>query len=371
MTVEKLYAIAARPSRRIIGLMSGTSLDGLDIAVCNISGYGKETRIVLEHFATKEYSAEQKEKIRKVFAKPGGRLEDITLLNAWIGSLHAGMVNDLLKEKGINKEDIDLVASHGQTVFHAPASAGYDMNSTLQLGDGDHVAVGTGIITISDFRQKHIAKGGEGAPLAIYGDEIIFNDDRPAVLLNIGGISNFTFLDKDGGSITTDCGPGNALMDIHAWGAFQKNCDEGGNIGSKGKVSYPLLNALLDHPFFSLPFPKSTGIELFNRAFLDDAIKKAGTALSDEDVMATLSAFTAEAVSIALKATGAHGKLFISGGGVHNKTLVDRIQKLPGLHAGNIEEKGITADSKEAVLFAILANELIGGGLTMGKISFP
>ena len=371
MTIEKLYAISKKPSHRIIGLMSGTSLDGLHIAVCNLSGFGRDTQIDLEHFATINYSDDQRSMIKKVFAKPEGRLEDVCILNAWIGKMHGGMVSDFLKEKRIPKEEIDLIASHGQTVFHAPAAAGFDLNSTLQLGDGDHIAVETGIITISDFRQKDVAKGGEGAPLAIYGDEIIFSKDRPVVLLNIGGISNYTFLDKEGKSITTDCGPGNALMDIFSRDVFQMNCDEDGKIAAKGNVSYPLLNALLDHPFFKLPFPKSTGIELFNRTFLDDALKKAGTRMSNEEIMATLNAFTAEAISMAIKATGAHGNLFISGGGIHNKTLVESIQNLPGVHARNIEEKRITADAKEAVLFALLANEMLGGGLTLGKISFP
>ncbi len=371
MTISQLYTISQKTERRIIGLMSGTSLDGLDIASCIISGSGENTSVRLEHFETIPYSSEQKERIKRVFAKPDGRLDEVCNLNAWLGRLQADMVNQFLSAKDIANEDVDLIGSHGQTIFHAPASAGNEMNATLQIGDGDHIASGTGIITISDFRQKDVAKGGEGAPLAIYGDEIIFHDERPAVLLNIGGISNFTFLGADGKNITTDCGPGNTLLDLYANDNFQLNCDEGGKIAARGKVSYALLKALLDHPFFSKPFPKSTGIELFNRDFLDHALKSAGAGLNNEDVMATLNALTAEAISIALKATGAHGNLFISGGGIHNKTLVDQISKLPGIHVKSIEEKGITADSKEAVLFAILANELVCGGLRMGKISFP
>ena len=123
MTIEKLYAISKKPSHRIIGLMSGTSLDGLDIAVCNLSGFGRDTQIDLEHFATINYSDDQRSMIKKVFAKPEGRLEDVCILNAWIGKMHGGMVSDFLKEKRIRKEEIDLIASHGQTVFHAPAAA--------------------------------------------------------------------------------------------------------------------------------------------------------------------------------------------------------------------------------------------------------
>ena len=195
--LSRLFKIAARKDRHIIGLMSGTSLDGLDVALCKLSGDGLQTRIKLLEFVTVPYSNEVKSKILEVFAKRKVDFEKLCILNGWMGSLHGKMILTCLKRWACNPKKIDLIASHGQTVFHAPAFLHPEeaINATLQIGDGDHIAVSTGIITVSDFRQKHIAKGGEGAPLAVYGDYLLLSHKTEnRVLLNIGGIGNFTFL---------------------------------------------------------------------------------------------------------------------------------------------------------------------------------
>ena len=176
--IEKLHAIAAKDYRRIIGLMSGTSVDGLDIAVCGFIGNGMDTAITVEHFKTVSYDDDFKKEIKSVFSIKQVDLEKLCLLNPWVALQQAKMINDSLKEWGIKNEAIDVIASHGQTIYHAPLSLHKQQkfgNATLQIGDGDHLAVATGIITISDFRQKHIAAGGEGAPLAVYGDYLIFS----------------------------------------------------------------------------------------------------------------------------------------------------------------------------------------------------
>ncbi|MCS6809421.1 MAG: anhydro-N-acetylmuramic acid kinase, partial [Bacteroidota bacterium] len=178
-----LFTIARKPERRIIGLMSGTSLDGLDIAVCRIAGSGGDTNVAVEQFTTVPYSEDIKQAIRTVFAKEYVDFQFLTLLHAWLGRLHGTMILASLRAWGIAPHDIDCIASHGQTVMHAPQSLhkhynfpdGGFPNATLQIGDGDHIAVTTGILTLSDFRQKHIAAGGEGAPLAVYGDYCIFS----------------------------------------------------------------------------------------------------------------------------------------------------------------------------------------------------
>jgi anhydro-N-acetylmuramic acid kinase len=198
--IEHLYQIANKAERTIIGLMSGTSFDGLDIALCRFNGSGLQTNIRVTNFTTKDYQHDFKEKLKAVFAKKNADLEQITLLNELIGTYYGELIIDALKEWGINIEEIDLIASHGQTIFHAPKHQhkipGYP-NGTLQIGDGDHLAVKIGIITLSDFRQKHIAAGGEGAPLAVYGDYLLFaSETEHRVMLNIGGIANFTFLPK-------------------------------------------------------------------------------------------------------------------------------------------------------------------------------
>lgn len=212
--LDHLFTIAQKPQRRIIGLMSGTSLDGLDVALCRLEGSGAATQVQVEQFATVPYTEAVKTEIRRVFAKSTIAFEHLCLLNPWLGLLHADMVLDCLRTWQIAPQQVDCIASHGQTVFHAPRSQHGKPdfpNATLQIGDGDHVAVRTGILTISDFRQKHVAAGGEGAPLAVYGDYLLFSKaDEDRILLNMGGIANFTFLPGSldvGAMFSTDVGP--------------------------------------------------------------------------------------------------------------------------------------------------------------------
>ncbi len=218
--IANLYHIASKPNRIIIGLMSGTSVDGLDIALCVFSGTGIDSHIELKKFETISYNKDFKEEISSVFSKKMVDLERLCLLNAWVAVQHGEMILSCLKKWNTNPREVDIVASHGQTIFHAPKSLHGNSkfgNATLQIGDGDHLACKTGIITISDFRQKHIAAGGEGAPLAAYGDFLIFSKkDENRIMLNIGGIANFTFLPGNINAdevFCTDTGPGNTLMD--------------------------------------------------------------------------------------------------------------------------------------------------------------
>lgn len=395
--IQKLYDISRKSKRRIVGLMSGTSVDGLDIALCNFIGSGMETTVVVENFVTIPFGIEMKEAVKSVFSKEMVSEETVCLLNPWIALEHAKLVNLCLKDWGIKNEEVDLIASHGQTIYHAPKTLHKKLkyeNATLQIGDGDHLAYSTGIITISDFRQKHIAAGGEGAPLAVYGDFLIFS--KPGanrVMLNMGGIANFTYLtgDMDVNKVfSTDTGPGNTLMDAYmqqqTTGYF---FDEDAKLAKQGRVHDGLLLALKAHPFFDQEFPKTTGPELFNLQYLEEAKLSAGIMdLSVQDTMATLNRFSAETIAEAiLKATRSSSDYFIyaSGGGMHNPLLMRHIKELlPGIIIETTASLGVHPDAKEAVLFAILANECICGGnttignikagipsVTLGKISFP
>jgi anhydro-N-acetylmuramic acid kinase len=395
--IEKLCAIASKPERIIIGLMSGTSLDGLDIALCRFTGEGKKTQLSLLQFHTEPYDASIREEVKSVFSKHQVSLEKVCLLNAWIGKMHADLILRFLTYWKIKPSEVDLIASHGQTIFHAPKSLHKQNkfgNATLQIGDGDHIAVGTGIITLSDFRQKHIAAGGEGAPLASYGDFLIFSkagEDR--IMLNIGGIANFTFLpgtlDADK-VFSSDVGPGNTMMDAFIQKNFpEKFYDKNADFARAGEISEPLLIALKDNPFFDQPFPKTTGPELFNLSYLDHAQQKSGTELlSEADVMATLNRFAADMIVNAIKSVVAiNGNIMIysSGGGMHNPLLMENIKiQLPKATLKTTFELGINPDAKEAVLFATLANECVCDGgvkygsgkngipsVSMGKVSFP
>jgi anhydro-N-acetylmuramic acid kinase len=395
--IEALYSISNKPSRKIIGLMSGTSLDGLDVALCEVMNSGLQTSIKLLQFETVTFTNDFKNEVKEIFSKKNIDLEKLTLLNPWIAQQHATLINSLLQKWGINKEEVDLIASHGQTIYHAPKSLHQQSkfnNATLQIGDGDHLAIATGIITLSDFRQKHIAAGGEGAPLAVYGDYLIFgkqNEDR--ILLNIGGIANFTYLPGNMSSaeiFSTDTGPGNTMMDALTQQQFtNKHFDENAAIALLGNINIDLLNALKQHNFFDKPFPKTTGPELFNLNYLQQAKEKSSTQkISVEDTMATLNKLSADTIVDAVKKTTDSTKtykIFSSGGGMHNPLLMQHIKAaLPNFIFDTTDALQINPDAKEAVLFAILANECVCGDgsylqkgingmpvVSMGKISFP
>ncbi len=395
--IEKLYTIANKPERLIIGLMSGTSLDGLDVALCRFSGNGQHTKVELLRFKTIDYDNAFKEEIKSIFAKKNGGLEKLCLLNPWVGLVHGKMLLTCLKSWNMEPSQIDLIASHGQTIYHAPKiQHGQTVfgNATLQIGDGDHIAVSTGILTISDFRQKHIAAGGEGAPLAAYGDFLIFSKQGESrIMLNIGGIANFTYLP---GSLnaeevfSTDVGPGNTMMDAFIQKSMPEKCfDENADLAKRGNVNESLLHALKQHSFFDQPFPKTTGPELFNLEYLENANKIAGTSeIRMEDTMATLNRFTSDMIVFALNSDLIKDKNFTvysSGGGIHNPVLMENIKRqLKNCTFLTTADLGIQPDAKEAVLFATLANECICGSqinygsgsngmptVSMGKISFP
>lgn len=392
--LQRLFTIAQKPVRRIIGLMSGTSLDGLDVALCAISGSGMDTRVTLEYFDTVPYPVAVKDEIRKVFAKDMISFQQLCLLNPWLADLHAQWILECLQKWNITPKEVDLIASHGQTVYHSPKilhRLAEFPNATLQIVDGDHIAVKTGIITLSDFRQKHIAAGGEGAPLALYGDYCLFSEKgEDRIMLNMGGIANFTFLPGDldpSGVFVTDTGPGNTLLDAFAREYFGVEYDKDALFAKQGTVHESLLAALKNDPFFKEPFPRTTGPELFSRSYVKRAQELSDTnSLSAYDVMATLTRFSADTITDALKSVLQEGRdyaVYVSGGGAHNPLLTGWIrEKLPRLQLHTTGELGIAGDAKEAVLFAILANEAINGegidfgkpgmpAITMGKLSFP
>lgn len=377
--------------------MSGTSVDGLDIALCRISGAGMDTRIQLREFTTIPYQPAFKAAIANVFSKKMVDLQQLCLLNGWIAEQHAALILQALSGWNIPTSEIDLIASHGQTIFHAPKSLHQlpDFgNGTLQLGDGDHLAVRTGILTLSDFRQKHIAGGGEGAPLAAYGDYLIFSKKgENRIMLNIGGIANFTFLPGDLNPdhvFCTDTGTGNTLMDAFIQQVYPGTYyDADATVALQGSINEQLLAALLDHPFFSQGFPKTTGPELFNLAYLSAAQQQSGTtSISDFDTMATLNRFSAEGIARAINTQVKEldqYHFYVSGGGMHNPLLMKNLLALlPGVQFKPTTVLQINPDAKEAVLFAVLANEWLTGGrvqygegrngiptVSMGKLSFP
>jgi anhydro-N-acetylmuramic acid kinase len=399
-SIKKLARIAEKESRTVIGLMSGTSLDGLDIALCEIEGSGPETEVSLLKFITRPYLKKDREKLRKVTSVDEVSLKDLCYVHTWLGQLHADMIVEALFEWGIKPEKVDCIGSHGQTIYHLPNrdlnGQETPMNSTLQVGDGDHIAVNTGILTVSDFRQKHTAFGGEGAPMAPLVDEWLFTDKKEhRILLNIGGIANYTFMPaaeaKELKKFSTDTGPGNTLIDAVMKSRFDKPFDKGGKFAASGNVIKPLLNKMLEDDWFKSEEEKSTGPEYFNLNWIKEKEELAGFSgsdISDKDMVATITELTARTIAESIRRhTPERFPLIIypSGGGAHNRYLMKRIESyFDQADMRAFAELGFSPDAKEAVIFAVLANEILAGygfnvstkygsdqNVHFGKISFP
>ena len=388
--IQKLFNLAKAPSRTILGLMSGTSLDGLDMALCRFTGAGTHTVVELLHFETANYSSDFVEQIRKVFAKDMAPLPLLAQLNEWVALEHARLINQTLAAWGVPNGLVDCVASHGQTVMHSPKRLHQNPsmpNATLQIGDGDHLAVHTGILTLSDFRQKHLAHGGEAAPLALYGDYLLFSSENEnRVLVNIGGIANFTWLPAHQNFqevFATDTGPGNTLLDAFTQKHFGLAYDADASLAKQGKVEKDLLKNLKSHPYFTETVPKTTGPELFNLDYISRSY--AGKDYLPKDVLATLARFTAETLveEIERSVPEKEFSLYLSGGGAHNPLVVEYMKELlPNIPFAPMARLGIDGDAKEAVLFAALANETLAGEhgfvspldlnkkMFLGKVSF-
>lgn len=380
-----LAQIANKPSRKILGLMSGTSLDGLDMVLCELEGTGTQTKATILAYETKNYTKKLKIELQSFAYRASTPQYQVSVLNAQLGRLFGKYVIDFLKKHKIDAQEVDLIASHGQTMYHAPSFLKTKPNSTLQIADADHIAYITGIPVVSDFRQKHIAAGGEGAPLSCYADHLLFHKkDCKRLFLNIGGISNFTLLDGSldwKNLLTGDLGPGNTLIDRFVKLNYSDlDFDQDGMISSRGQVDQKSLYRLLDNSFFEKGFPKSTGQELFNERYV---LERISTQLDGDDLIATLAAFTYKAICKGFEKLDLDGaEIYVSGGGWYNPTLMKGLrQHCPTLQFKNIDELGVSADAKEGLLFSVLANEsYFGDGLylaesnsmiRLGKLSFP
>lgn len=384
--LQKLQKIAHKKERKIVGLMSGTSMDGLDIALCRFRGSGIETSFDLEAFVSKAYPDDLREELLSFATQKYLDPERLCLWHTHLAHIQAGYVREALKEWKQPVSGVDLLASHGQTLYHAPKSKhnNPDMpHTTFQMVDGDHMAAKTGIITICDFRQRDTARGNEGAPLAIYGDYLLFTHrEINRILINIGGIANFTWLPA-GTTIFPpsgfDTGPGNTLIDA-ATRKFYPGLryDKGGEIAASGTVDLQLLKRFKKHPYFSRPHPKTTGFEVFNMSWVEEVLSEYSSEPTPADLLATLTRLTAETLSDEIQKIlpdGETAEAFVSGGGAYNDTLMRELrQSLPSVSFYQSDELGVSADAKEALFFAALANEMICGSdtrLHFGKIALP
>jgi len=334
-----------------IGMLSGTSRDGVDAVLVNFS----HDKMEILHAVCTPYPTAIKATLDQLIETGAPPSDEVaTLLDENLGRFFARTAQNLLRDTGMETCDIHAIGSHGQTVWHQPD--GYNP-VTIQLGKPELIAKGTSSTVVADFRSADLKAGGQGAPLAPLLHQRLFQSKTEnRAVLNLGGIANLTFLPASGGVSGFDCGPGNCLMDMWTRRHLQKDYDNNGNWASKGIIDTELLEKLLDDPYLKLPPPKSTGLEYFNIHWLDS--KLAGSATEPVDVQCTLAEFTAVSIANCFPHPNSARRLLVCGGGAHNAYLMRRIAaSLPNVIVESTNRYGVDPDWVEGLLFAWLARE--------------
>ena len=357
---------------RVVGLMSGTSLDAIDAVLVEM---GQE-RPRFIRLVSCPLDSEVRVQLLKI-CRNESDVWELTRMHWFMGELLAEAVEKLKGEceAAGDKAPFDLIASHGQTVCHLPVSAsflGHSVRGTLQIGEGAVIAERTGCLTVCDFRPQDLALGGQGAPLVPFADQIFFHSpDVDRIALNIGGMANITYIPKCGECLACDTGPGNALCDRAAEVYLNEPCDRDGRLASSGSIIPELLSKLAESPFLRMPAPKSTGREEFGADLADRIIAEASKqGWEAADVMRTLAAFTA--YSIALHVNRAHEdkdapcEILSGGGGIHNRAIMQGLrERLDGRFTfKGMESAGVPPQAREAMAFA-----LFGHYTVLGKVS--
>lgn len=393
--MHPIVSCMEKTSRLVVGLMSGTSADGVDAALCRITGHGTQSEIQQLNFVFQPFSSEIRQEILRLASGKSACAADFCKMNFLLGELYVEAVESLCAQAGIRSDEIDLIGSHGQTFWHIPQKEeylGHNFRSTFQLGECSVLAQRFGCPVIGDFRVRDVAADGLGAPLVPYSEFLIYRSETECVALqNIGGIGNITCLPpacelKD--VFAFDTGPGNMVMDavLSELTGGKMTYDANGQFAASGTVDRGLLDRLMEDPYLSCKPPKTTGREYYGPGYVEKIMAYADkNHISDADLMATVTAFTAETIRYSIE----HyfpikpDRLIIGGGGSMNKTLVQDIAEiLPGCKVMTNEDMGYDSNAKEAVAFAVLANEALFAGcnnvptvtgaknpVVMGKIS--
>lgn len=346
-----------------IGLMSGTSLDGVDAVLVEI----KDDKYNQLKFVTLPYSNSFKERILKNLSDSTAKLSEISSLNFELGHKFVEAIDLLIEDTKYTYKDIEFVASHGQTIWHDPKGIKCKnaVPSTLQIGEPSVISYKTGIPTISNFRTMDVAAGGEGAPLVPFSEYLLFRSTTKNVILqNIGGISNLTYLPKNCSIeevYSFDTGPGNIMIDYFTQKYFDKPYDENGEIASSGQIINELLEYLKKDNFLYIVPPKSTGREQYSVEFMEDLEKRFNlSGFKKEDVICTFTYFTAYCISYHyINYLKDIDVAIINGGGSHNKYILKVIQELTNIKIITGEEYGINSDSKEALAFVVLGHQTL------------
>lgn len=336
-------------SGRFIGVMSGTSLDGIDVVMA----------VIDEHMVAQQASYSHpipqalRQQILAICQGQSLTLSQLGQLDTRLGRLFAEAVQALLRQQGLSGEDITAIGCHGQTVWHEPQG---DAPNTLQIGDNNHIAAATGITVVGDFRRRDMALGGQGAPLVpAFHHAVLMHPTERRMVLNIGGIANLSLLLPGQTLRGFDTGPGNMLLDAWIWRQQGKPYDKDGVWGAGGSVVWPLLQQMLSDPYFALSAPKSTGREYFNLSWLEQQLSTF-PGVPAQDVQATLVELTATTIAQQVLLSGGCDRLLVCGGGGHNPSLMARLaSQLSGTEVMSTDSAGISGDDMEALAFAWLA----------------
>ncbi|WP_251205263.1 anhydro-N-acetylmuramic acid kinase [Acetatifactor aquisgranensis] len=387
--------------RRVVGMMSGTSVDGVDAALVEIRQNDGSLQIKLLAFENNPYPEAVREQIFALFRPETATVDKIGYMNFLLGEIYAQSALSVIEKAGLTPADVDFVGSHGQTIWHEPVPCGRDgwpVRYTVQIGEGSVIANRTGLVTVSDFRVADMAAGGQGAPLVPFSEYLLYRrEDETLLLQNIGGIGNMTVMPasaKPEEVCAFDTGPGNMIIDavISALTKGAKAFDDGGVFGAKGTVNEELLALLRQEPYYTRPLPKTTGRELFGTQYTAKILSWQGAhRIPEADLVATVTDLTAWSIENAYEQyvlpKYRASKLVVGGGGSYNKTLLGFLQKrfAPyGVEVQTQEDLGFSSDAKEAVAFALLADRCVRGlpntlpsvtgaekPVVMGKISLP
>ncbi len=370
--MHPLLRAMEKPARLVIGFMSGTSADGVDAVLTRIAGFGTSTRVEQLAFCFTPFSPEVRAEILRLAGGGAATAADFCRINFLLGQLYCEAGDALCAQAGISRGEVDLIGNHGQTLWHIPQEEtylGHRQRSTLQLGEDALLAEHFGCPVVGDFRVRDVAAGGLGAPLVPYTEYLLFRSDTECVALqNIGGIGNVTVMPAGctlDGVLAFDTGPGNMVMDqlVARLTDGRASYDAGGALAARGRVDGALLAWLLADDYLRLPPPKTTGREKYGPAYVDALVRRAdASGVSLTDALATATRFTAETIALGLRqfAPAPPARLVVGGGGSMNATLMAHLTDvLPGCRVMTGEEMGIDSNAKEAVAFALLANEAL------------
>ncbi|MDA1139241.1 MAG: anhydro-N-acetylmuramic acid kinase [Planctomycetota bacterium] len=361
--------LLSKKNRLVVGLMSGTSCDGVDVAFVEIERREGKVEFNLRHFAEFPFEQELRSRLLALAEIETCRIDQLCITNFQLARFYTRVIKAAAAEASIPLDSIDLIGSHGQTIHHLP-----EQGATLQIGEPSVIAEAFGVPVVADFRPMDMAAGGQGAPLVPYVDYLLLRHEKNGrAIQNIGGIGNVTWLPpvcSPDQVIAFDTGPGNMLLDalMAKLTGGEKLFDASGDFAARGKVCREVLNQLLSHPYFESPPPKSTGRELFGSHFVESLLQKSeALALNNQDIMATATAFTVESIRLSydrfLLPNGPVDELIASGGGVKNKTIMRGLQSAfeGRCRVTTSDEFGLPSAAREAISFAILANETIDG----------